>query len=527
MDKNDGMFLGRTVAVVEDLSIDEQLYMYKKAAELKECFREKRNLDEFRINDPEFSAYSIFFENSTRTKESFNNAAKFHNLKVNIFDTETSSVNKQESLVDTIKMLFGYSSRSMFIIRSKKEGVCRALEEHIGRYAEKIGYPVPSFLNAGDGKHEHPTQEFLDEFTFLEKKNWDTARIHIALLGDLFHGRTVHSKADGLKIYKNVTVDLIAPEELALPDNYEQRMLGNGFAIRKFESIHEYLSQKGIAPIWYFTRLQLERMGDEILGKAERLREAVIFKKEFIGRLPDGVKFYHPLPRHRIYPVIPNSLDQTALNGWDEQSINGYFTRIILIGMVGGKLGKDFEGRTKKHESYPNDFVQEVKVGRKTKVIDRYKVGIKPVDNGIVIDHIGRGDSIEEIWNLIDKIRRILKLNCRSSHGVFHSDDGKNYKGIISLPDILELNERELKKLAAIAPGCTFNLIENQSVKNKYRLYMPPRIYNFEEISCKNQNCITHPNLFEHVNNEFLKVGDGKFKCKYCEKTYTFREIWD
>ena len=60
----------------------------------------------------------------------------------------------------------------------------------------------PVFINAGDGRHEHPTQEFLDEFTFLEQRGWDDSHIHVALIGDLFHGRTVHSKADGLNVFR-------------------------------------------------------------------------------------------------------------------------------------------------------------------------------------------------------------------------------------------------------------------------------------------------------------------------------------
>ena len=144
-----------------------------------------------------------------------------------------------------------------------------------------------------------------------------------------------------------------------------------------------------------------------------------------------------------------------------------------------------------------------------------------------MIDHIGRGEDLETIWNMVDKIRRILKLNCRSSHGVFHADNGRTFKGIISLPDVLELSETDIKKLAAVAPGCTLNIIADQSVKEKYRLHMPPKIYNFEEISCKNENCISHPDKFQHVMPSFSRSKESRFVCKYCEKSYSFNEIWD
>ena len=523
---NEGVFKGRTIAVVNDLSRDEQLYLYKKAAELKRKYLGGEDCSDFMLNDPDCAAYLMFLENSTRTKESFRNAALFHNVKMNNFDASTSSFKKSESFVDTIKMLYGYSKSSIFIMRTPEEGVCRALDEELGYYAEKLGREKPGFINGGDGKHEHPTQEFLDEFSFLEQKNWDSSHIHIVLTGDLYHGRTVHSKVDGLGIFDNVKVDLVAPPELALPEYYEERMIANGFQVRKFRSIEEYLSQRDVAAIWYFTRLQLERMGDKILDKAESLRESVTFQERFMNKLPDGCRFYHPLPRHRVHPVIPSFLDRTPLNGWDEQSINGFYTRIVEIGMVGGRLGDDFEGSHPQGGEEREDYIEIVPVNRKSRVQDRYKVGIKPVDEGIVIDHIATGEDIGEIWDHINRIRHILGLNYRSSHGVFHTSDPAKYKGIISLPDILTLEQKDIKKLAAVSPGCTLNFIKDQSVEKKFRLHMPPRIYNFEEISCKNENCISHPEGHQHINTMFERKGES-FVCHYCERSFTFKEIWN
>jgi hypothetical protein len=112
------VFAGRTIAVVNDLSRDEQLYLYRKTAQLKKKYLSNEDVSEFRISDPDMSAYLIFMENSTRTKESFRNAVQFHDIKLNVFDPGTSSFTKQESFSDTIKMLFGYSKRSLFIMRT-------------------------------------------------------------------------------------------------------------------------------------------------------------------------------------------------------------------------------------------------------------------------------------------------------------------------------------------------------------------------------------------------------------------------
>jgi aspartate carbamoyltransferase len=521
------LFKGRSISVVNDLSIDEQLYLYEKTKDLKRSLAENTSLSQFRLDDPSIGAYLIFLENSTRTKESFKNAALFHNTRLNILDAQQSSFNKNESYSDTIKMLCGYNQYSIFIVRTKLEGVTRWLDIALGEYAERHGLPKPAFINAGDGKHEHPTQEFLDEYTFYENKHWKRDCIHIALLGDLYHGRTVHSKANGLRIFKEVEVDLVAPNEISMPKQYTDQMKANGFKIRTFASIEEYLSQGRIASIWYFTRLQLERMGEDILDKKLVLQDAVTFKKEYLEKIPEGVKFYHPLPRDRENPTIPYFLDSMNLNGWEEQALNGYYTRIIEIGMLGGRIGEDFEGEHPQVPVYKDDFIEEVKaVGGHP--AHEPKVGIKPIASGIVIDHIGKGDDVETIWDHIYKIRRILDLNMPSSHGVFKSYKSGKIKGIISLPDVDkdDFEEKKIKKLAAIAPDCTINFIKNSHVEKKYRLHTPPRVYNFDEIGCSNPDCISHPEQHENAQTEFYRSPENTFTCKYCEKPHKFKEIW-
>lgn len=520
-------FAGRTVHVVRDLSPDEQLYLYDQARRIKHATltREKASdLEQFRINDPDAAFYLFFMEDSTRTKESFRNAAKFHGLRVNDFDAKTSSFQKKESMTDTVKMLVGYAERSVFAVRTSLEGTCRWLEESIGAYTDRAGKPRPAFINAGDGRHEHPTQEFLDEFSFLEQRGWKRDHMHIALVGDLFHGRTVHSKVDGLRIFKEVEVDLVAPSEMAMPSHYVERMEELGYKVRRFESIEEYLAQGRRAPTWYFTRLQLERMGERLLDRVDELRKTVTFRREFMEKVSSETRFYHPLPRHGQFPTIPPVLDLTPLNAWDQQSMNGYYTRIALIGMVSGRLGEEFEGEPRPVPEYQDDFVKEVSPRQRRK--PEYKVGIKPVESGIVIDHIGKGRSPEEIWDQIDKIRRILQLHCVSSHGVYTSHSNGEHKGIISLPDWLVFDDRQMKILGAVAPGSTLNVVRKGYVEQKYRMSMPPRIYNLPETGCTNEACISSPGHNEVPTAEFFQTGSQRYTCKFCERPHSFEEIW-
>ena len=172
----------------------------------------------------------------------------------------------------------------------------------------------------------------LDEFTFLEKNNRDTSHIHIALVGDLKYGRTVHSKIDGLRIYERVSIDLISPEAFAMPASYISRMKAYGYEVRLFDSLDDYFDQENKATIYYFTRVQLERMGEEIQKQAASLRKAITFTQDHLAKIDsESTTFYHPLPRHKETPVLPSFLDGLALNGRETQSRNGMFMRIILV----------------------------------------------------------------------------------------------------------------------------------------------------------------------------------------------------
>ncbi len=123
----------------------------------------------------------------------------------------------------------------------------------------------------------------------------------------------------------------MAPELLSMPSYYVEKMKANGYKVNVFESLDEYLASGVVAPIWYFTRLQLERMGESVLERAPSLRKSVTFRKDMLSLLPEGTRFYHPLPRDRLNPTNPTFLDELPLNGWDAQSANGYWTRIIEI----------------------------------------------------------------------------------------------------------------------------------------------------------------------------------------------------
>ncbi len=521
-------FQGRSFTVASDLSLDEWVYIFEKTKELEEAMSsdDKGSLSRFRIDDEDYGVYTVFLENSTRTDHSFQNASKFHGVRWGQFNPATSSRKKSESYADTFNTLTGYGN-IMFVVRSEEEGLCRWLEINGKKYAERNGLLVPpSFINAGDGKHEHPTQELLDEYTFWRAKSGDRSHMHIALIGDLMHGRTIHSKVDGLRLYQEVEVDLVAPEELAMPDHYIERMTALGFNVRTFGSLDEYYAQTHIAAEQYFTRLQLERMGDDIQRRSDELRSKVRLRKDHLEKIPGGAKLRHPLPRYKEDPTIPTFVNDTPFNGYEIQSRNGYLTRIILQACIAGKIGADFDGKTIEVNTYPDDFIEMVSpTGHANK---EYKEGIRPISDGMVIDHICRGDNPREIWAHLARVMDVMDLYGRGWMGV---DESKHqpgvYKGLISLPDCSFFDKKIVNKLGSVAPGSTLNLIEGASIVEKLRLNMPRRVYGFREISCKNDSCVSYPAKHEGVPSEFIRNDkDDSFVCKYCETPHTFKEMW-
>ncbi len=523
------VFASRSLNVIDDFSISERRYFFRKVKELKDAIISGNEsvMDSFRINNPDFGIYEVFLEDSTRTKESFRNAANFHHAKVSELISSSSSINKGESYADTFNMLSGYHN-SIFIVRSKVEGLTKWLSEECTEYAERNNLPYrPAFINAGDGKHEHPTQELLDEFTFLEDIGMSFDSIHVALVGDLYHGRTVHSKADGLRIFDRVKVDLIAPEELMMPESYIEKMKENGFEVSVYSSIEEYLKAGEPAKLWYFTRPQLERMGERILQKQDILREAITFRRDFLPYLKEGTKFYHPLPRHKEHPTIPTWLDKTPLNAWERQAINGMYCRIVLLSLIGGRIGDDYVPVPGDHvtDRRTEEYIIQVQPSgdKKNK---NYSEGVRPITDGIVIDHICKGDDPGAIRSHMRLISSILGLDDgKGGEWVSRGADGQ-YKGIIFRPGARPLERKDLKRLAAVAPHCTLNIIRDGRVAEKYRTHMPPRIYNFDDLCCQNEACISNPVNGEGVPASFYRTPDGHFACAYCGRFHSFKEIW-
>jgi len=572
---------GRSIQVFGDVAFEELLYMFERVRILKR--KSGRAIEDDSEAPPlakvvdagvderlgeldriDSCVYLMFMDGSTRTRESIRNAARYHQVKVCEFSAETSSFQKNETFQDTMKMLINYSiKRTVVVIRARVEGVCRMLESSMSRHAQRFNLPQPVFLNAGDGSFAHPLLEFNDVFSFLEHLRFDRSTIRLALVGDLKHSRAAYSKADGLKLFDDVHVDLVAPDLFAYPVEYKERMRRNGFNIREFSSIEEYVASAGdsMATIWYFHQPQFKKCGDLSPERADELRSMMSFKVDWESKLPANAIFMQTLPRDCAKPLVPVCYDTSALNGWERVASNAYYVNIVLLGLLMGSIGEGLPqpvpepldeyqtpvcplgpGNT---EALP-DFIQvvDVSAGHERQLDKAASGGTVPLSDGLVLDHICTSGNPGAVWKRLDMVRTLMGgwSDLSGSEGVYKSNKSEQYKGIMSFPNfVLEsLTVPQLKVLASVSPGCTVNAVRGSKVVSKYRLSVPLRIYDMPNLGCKNELCISHPlNKQRDVKAFFGRVpfyrtsclpdctsAEFLFVCKYCEWPHEFKDIW-
>jgi aspartate carbamoyltransferase catalytic subunit len=232
---------------------------------------------------------NLFFEPSTRTRLSFGTAfLRLGGMVESTVDESFSSMAKGETLEDTIRVIDGYAD--VTVLRHREKGAA-------ARAAAVACHPV---INAGDGPGEHPTQALLDGFTLLEERGRIDG-LRVAMVGDLLHGRTVHSLARLLTCWEGVELIFASPEALGMPGPLLEELTARGIRWRSAGSLEEAVST---ADVLYVTRLQAERFRDP--AEAARYLGAYVVNQELLarcGRL--DITLMHPLPRvHDLSPDV-------------------------------------------------------------------------------------------------------------------------------------------------------------------------------------------------------------------------------
>ena len=220
----------------------------------------------------------LFYEPSTRTSASFEAAMKRCGGDVVSVAADRSSVQKGETLQDTIRTLACYGDA--VVLRHPDVGSAQLAAKYS---------PVP-ILNAGDGIGEHPTQALLDVYTIRSELGTVNGRT-ITLIGDLKNGRTVHSLVTLLCLY-SVRLNFVSPASLAMPANVVSAARKAGVPVHECESLEEVL---GETDVLYVTRVQKERFADE--REWEQVKDFYRVDHAVLSRAKEDVIVMHPLPR--------------------------------------------------------------------------------------------------------------------------------------------------------------------------------------------------------------------------------------
>ena len=252
----------------------------------------------------------LFWEPSTRTKLSFEHAAKKLGFDVLDFSPESSSIKKGESFEDTIKTL----------LAMKVDGfVIRHPEDHISK---KITSMLPEnifYINAGDGNHAHPTQAMLDVYTMKEKFN-DLANLKLTILGDVNHSRVIPSQIELLKKYSCSDINFLGPESL-VSENFSP-----AFSDVPKGSLAE-------RDILFILRVQKERFKHDDGLDEENFIENFQVNDKFLKNSGFTGFLMHPGPMNidsEITRDVANSKNSLVLR----QVENGLYLRAALLSLI-------------------------------------------------------------------------------------------------------------------------------------------------------------------------------------------------
>ncbi len=322
----DGDFFGKHIISVDQFQRRDLDILFQAATSIRKRIRtQDRGLTELCAGKV---MASLFFEASTRTDMSFQ--AAMRRLGGDVIAVSNgvrfSSMYKGENLSDTIRATGCYAD--VIVLRHPEIGSSYEAGYYLDLLNQRIDNPTVA-ISGGDGIGEHPTQALLDMFTiFDQKKSLDG--LTIALVGDLKHGRTVHSLAKLLAYYDadDVRLCLVAPQSLAMPADICKLVAEHGIHVQQTDDLREIIAQTDVI---YWTRIQEERFADE--SAYSRIKDRFIMTPSLLAQAPADAILMHPLPRkHEMGTRADHDvLDADRRSIYFEQMENGMFVRMALL----------------------------------------------------------------------------------------------------------------------------------------------------------------------------------------------------
>ena len=274
---------------------------------------------------------NLFFEPSTRTRSSFELAAKRLSADILNFSPSTSSLTKGETILDTAKTYLAMGTNIM-VIRHKQAGVPHAIATEMDRLATGV-----SVLNAGDGQHEHPSQALLDLFTLCCSLDFDNPRLtllkgkKIAIVGDILHSRVARSNLWSLTA-AGADVHLVGPPTLVpnwFQDLTHQAQLGDLFVHWELEPALEK------ADFIMTLRLQKERMTSYLLPSLREYHRHYGITHDRLKLCQQDVKVLHPGPVNRGVEISSDLMDDPNFSLIQQQVTSGIAVRMALLFLIG------------------------------------------------------------------------------------------------------------------------------------------------------------------------------------------------
>jgi aspartate carbamoyltransferase catalytic subunit len=283
---------------------------------------------------------NLFFEPSTRTRSSFELAAKRLSADTLNFAASTSSLTKGETILDTAKTYLAMGT-DMMVIRHRDAGVPQAIADEMDRLQSRVGV-----LNAGDGLHEHPSQALLDLFTICTTLDPVKPRLSllegkkIAIVGDILHSRVARSNIWSLTA-SGAEVHLAGPPTL-LPQLFADYCLPRGM-----EGWEDSRSQRQLFLHWNLApaleqadfvmtlRLQKERMTQHLLPSLREYHQRFGITGDRLKLCNPDVKVLHPGPVNRGVEISSELMDDPKISLIPQQVTSGVAVRMALLYLMG------------------------------------------------------------------------------------------------------------------------------------------------------------------------------------------------
>ncbi|TDR31181.1 aspartate carbamoyltransferase catalytic subunit [Hydromonas duriensis] len=265
------------------------------------------------------SVFNIFFENSTRTRTTFEIAAKRLSADVVNLDMQTSSTSKGETLLDTMDNLAAMHA-DMFVVRHNQSGAPYLMAEHLN----KLGKKDIHIVNAGDGRHAHPTQGLLDMYTIRHYKK-DFTQLRVAIVGDVLHSRVARSDIHALTTLGVPEVRVIGP----------QTLLPSGLREMGVHVYHDMAAGLKDVDVVIMLRLQKERMHGALLpSEAEYFKHYGLTLDKLAHAAQDAIVM-HPGPINRGVEIASEVADSSQAVILPQVSF-GIAVRMAVMAILSG-----------------------------------------------------------------------------------------------------------------------------------------------------------------------------------------------